>query len=688
MVLSEKIEDYFLPGGKLAKMVPGFKYRSEQHRLANSVARVLENDEFLVAEVGTGVGKTFGYLIPAVFWSLTQKEKVVISTRTRALQQQLTEKDIPLIHSNLDNHNSFAFAEAKGRENYLCWNKYISILAGRKRLEPHEQKFIDAILTWAESTRIGDKKELNLDSNMMKNWELVASDRQTCRKDDCLYRDKCFRLKMLKRLEKADIIVINHALLLADISVNHSILPDYSYLIIDEAHTFARESFDHLSCRFSFYDNLRILDLLFIKGNGFEKGLIPHLKRKYSSLHKTFDEISDLVSHLKEQLRLLLASLHPLLSSNEAAYILEEADQEAEWFPKVFSTYCQWMEYWSILEKHLNRINRQLPEDEEASNLFNLTASLQEESEKLYYIFEESLNRHDAVTWVEMEKQQPTALVSSVLNNELVLGERLYNKLKSLVMVSATLTVENKFDFFIKKTGLSHFQLKGQVLTLLEKSPFAFEKQARLFTVDDLPYPWQPEFPLRAANAVTSVLEVVRGHVLILFTARKQLHDFSLLLRPYCQEVGLDLLVQDEDGTFSYVLERYMSSPNTVLMGLDTFWEGVDLKGDLLKCVIIVKLPFRSPNEPYSRAWEKYYSLNNGNSFNSFLLPDAVVRLKQGVGRLIRSESDRGAVIVLDNRLERKSYGRVFKNSLPMKNIREIGFRELPGQLREFLLKE
>ena len=201
----DRVAEYFVPDGIMARLIPGYRYREEQVKLAEGIVRAFMDQEFLVSEAGTGVGKSYAYLIPAILWALEQKERVVISTRTRALQQQLSEKDIPDIKKVLD--CDFTAVEAKGRENYLCWNKYMRILAGRRRLESGEQQFIEAILRWAEDTKTGDRKELDLDSSLMSKWGIVAAERRTCLRDNCPYHDKCFRLKMLKSLERADLII-------------------------------------------------------------------------------------------------------------------------------------------------------------------------------------------------------------------------------------------------------------------------------------------------------------------------------------------------------------------------------------------------------------------------------------------------------------------------------------------------
>ncbi|NLB87856.1 MAG: DEAD/DEAH box helicase [Syntrophomonadaceae bacterium] len=240
-LINPLIDEFFREGNLLSDLIDNYTYRPNQVELADVIYKAFLDQEFLIAEAGTGVGKTYAYLIPTVLWALNEGEKVVISTKTKALQQQLVEKDIPNILRLLG--TPLKVVEAKGRENYLCWNKYMKILAGRRAMTPEEAKFVEQILTWAEQTKIGDKKELGLKAELIKHWWIVAADRKSCAKENCRYHDKCFRLKMIRSLDKAEIIIVNHALLLSDIVVDNSILPEYKYLIIDEAHYIDREAF-------------------------------------------------------------------------------------------------------------------------------------------------------------------------------------------------------------------------------------------------------------------------------------------------------------------------------------------------------------------------------------------------------------------------------------------------------------
>lgn len=677
----EKIAAYYAPQGLLHEVVADYKYRSEQADLAAAIAEAFLEDRFLVAEVGTGVGKTLAYLLPAIEWAKTQHEKVVITTKTRALQQQIIEKDIPDLIRALD--MDITCVEAKGRDNYVCWNKYIEILAGKKALSAEEQEFMTAVLKWVETTRTGDKKELTLKNSLLRHWHLLAGDRRTCMRNKCRFHDKCFRLKMIKSLEKADLIITNHAMLLSDILVDNSILPEYQYLVVDEAHALEKESFDKLSLSCPRQEITEVLKVLEFHDKGFRRGYLRQLKRKNQQL--AIDEslaLTDRTADLAEQ---FYRQLSVGIKTNDSySLVLTDELMEEAWFQKAWDLYSDWHEQLRLLIKSLQDLSREVEEEEEPE-LFNIIAVLEEVFDSAYCIMEEDLGSEAKIVWLETEQEQAIGICSSHVRIGEVLENKLYDKLSSLIMLSATLSIEDKFDYFIEKVGLSEYLAAERLDLLLKKSPFDYQNQACLYIINDMPDPQHLDFSPTVARVLMDLLTVARGRTMVLFTARKGLREVSQLLRPFCKQKGIPLLVQNEDGSFGTLMEEYARENNAVLMGLDTFWEGVDLKGDLLTLLVVVKLPFRSLAEPYSSAGDKYFRLQHRNSFSNFLLPDAAVRFKQGVGRLIRSETDRGIVVALDNRLSAKAYGKVFLNSIPIKNTIQTRSDELLPLIEDWL---
>lgn len=681
---AEQIEALFDMNGPIPKVIPDYHHRKEQVNLSREVSQALVNREFLVAEAGTGVGKTLAYLIPTVSWSVLEGERVVVSTRTRALQQQIMEKDIPALREILP--FSFEAAELKGRDNYMCWNKYQSILGGRRSLEPEEQRFMELILTWAERTRSGDRMELQLPGSMMKHWPLLSADRYSCRKELCRYHEKCFRLKAARASQKAQVVITNHSLLLSDVGVEHSILPDYSCLVIDEAHAFDRETFDKLSCVLSRFDIERWFNSLYHKDLTHERGYLQSLRMRFAHLAENINLMRPLVDQGWQLADKLFALLDKHLGAgSEFSRVIRSDELDSRWFADVFDIYQEWQAELHLLLKGMEKLREELRGEEEEADLLSYILTLQEFSNSAYTIFEEDLQRNDRLLWVDLFQGKVQSLCSSMVEvgNELETG--LYQHLSTLVMVSATLAVENSFDHVVRRNGLTNYMQQGRVRTLLEQSPFRYEEQAGLLMVKDMVNPAHEEFNQQVTEALYNIKQAVPGRVMALFTSRRQLTDVSSLLRPLCDQLGINLLVHHEDGDFGTLMDSFLADENSLLMGLDTYWEGVDLKGDLLKCLVIVKLPFRAPSDPYCSASEKYCLLNRLNSFNYFMLPDAAVRFKQGIGRLIRSEEDRGVVIILDSRLARQAYGRVFQNSSPIPNRIAVSRHELSQYISKWI---
>lgn len=674
----ERILDIFGPDGGLAKCINGYRVRQEQLHMAEEVMSALINSEFLLAEAGTGVGKSFAYLVPAVLWVLQSGERVVIATRTKALQKQIIDKDLPDLQRLFK--ADLVWAEAKGRENYLCWNKYISILAGRRNLSEEESEFMGAVLSWAESTGSGDRSELNLNSRLARHWSIISADRRSCQRDLCKYRDKCFRLKMLKSLEKAGLIVTNHALLLADRLVDNQILPEYRYLVVDEAHNLDREAFDKFSTRFAYGELMDILNLLISNPGKKESGYLQHIKGYYPQLADQVKQAALYIRRTKEITDRFFSQLARLGGRGAAqsyALVLDRRIQEDEKFFELEEMHREWQEQTHLLLGQLRELREQMAGQAEEGEMGALISSLYNSSDAFFRIMEEDHLREDSLLWLEYSEGNPSSISSSTVGTSDLLYTRLFEKMESVVMVSATLTVNASFDYMIRRLGLETVKNEQRLNTLLEDSPFPYREQACLLAVGDMVEPEHREFPEQVGAVLQAVCQVMKGRTMVLFTSRQQLAQVSEMIRPVLERAGLKLLVQNEDGDFSTLLSQFTASDQAVLMGLDTFWEGIDLRGDLLQCLVLVKLPFRPPGEPFSSACMRDCLLRRMNSFKHFTLPDAVVRFKQGSGRLIRSEEDRGVLVVLDSRLSRKPYGKIFADSIPIRNGRMIGRAEV-----------
>ncbi|MEQ8201257.1 MAG: helicase C-terminal domain-containing protein, partial [Syntrophomonadaceae bacterium] len=365
-------------------------------------------------------------------------------------------------------------------------------------------------------------------------------------------------------------------------------------------------------------------------------------------------------------------------------HILTPADKEQAWMAEILDIYAQeWTPGLDLLLQRLGELNEELEGEAEGADLLEIISGLRETDNTVFSILNEGLNCASAVTWVDFRQGKASALCTGGVDAGSLLAGKLYERLKTLVMVSATLAVEDKFDNFVSRSGLQQWGGEERLVTHLEHSPFDYERQACLYVAEDMPDPGSSSFNAAVFQVLADIFAAQGGQTMVLFTSRQQMQEASLALKPYCRQQGLNLLVQHEDGDFGSLMDDFVYGDNCILMGVETFWEGIDLRGDALSCLVIVRLPFRSPSDPYCSAWEQYYRTACQSSFKHFMLPDAALRFKQGVGRLIRSETDQGAVVVLDKRLVDRQYGQIFRASIPIQNLIRIPRGHLPGELRK-----
>jgi len=496
---------------------------------------------------------------------------------------------------------------------------------------------------------------------------------------------------MIKEMRKAHLIVTNHALLLSDLAVDNRILPEYKYLVIDEAHNFGKELFDHLACRLTRAEVQKLLESLYTRNPRGKRSLTLQLRHDYPQLLGLITEIETIADRLIHLTAGLFQALQPACSGNDlsSSRVLEPDDLETPWYEEAQSVLIgDWKPNWERLISITDGLAQELEGTPAADDVLGILALLRIIDESAFAIIERGHYIDDSIMWLEREDKNesidtfpqtlplvPEAREKSVaawccsrIDSWDKMDEMLYRKLDTMIMVSATLAVQNDFTNFISRNGLAEYVREEKMVTFMESSPFDYEQQAALYIVNDLPLPASPDFQPEMISVLKDVISQQGGQTMVLFTSRQQLREAAKKLRPFCTERNLKLLVQHEDGEFASLIKEFTRRDNCILMGVETFWEGIDLKGEVLKCLVIVRLPFRSPADPYCNAWDKYLARQGRNSFQHFMLPDAVIRFKQGVGRLIRSEQDRGVVVLLDNRIENTRYGKAFLNSIPIKN--------------------
>lgn len=710
-----EIEVFFAPGGVIAAKLPGYEQRVEQTRMAFAVAEAFNGDRVAMIEAGTGTGKSLAYLLPAALWAKRNKERVVVSTNTINLQEQLTGKDIPFLqkHAGLN----FKAVLIKGRGNYLCLRK----LHGHKdepALFPDESCELEAIVDWSESTATGCRDDLGF---MPKDevWEELCCEGDQCGRTKCRYYSRCYYYSSRRNAASADILVVNHALLMADLALRQqsgqnstAILPPFQRLIIDEAHHLEDVATGSLSSRVTRQGLLKLLGKLQHPRRP-ERGLLPRLS---AGLLGESAEISDglcaaLLRILEEE---LLLQQHQLTEQtgkemDAIAFALNgqlktaeggRGEQKLRLVPALYAS-----EFWEeSLERitslasrlaaclaslaKLSKLLRALPE-KPAEKLSGIIIDIKGIAGRMEAAVEalSAFAGHDPLVcrWFEMKrgtKGVMLRLCSSPLDVAPSLKTVLFEKFRTVILTSATLTVDGKFAYLGGRTGVSLLP-ETRISELLLASPFDYTSQVFAGVPADMPEPTAREFEAAAAELIAASLAISSGGAFILFTSYELLRRVYGRIAPKLEEMGLAPMKQGETGRHQ-LLSRFRSTPGSVLFGTDSFWEGVDVQGDALGLVIITRLPFRVPTEPILEARSEYISSAGGDPFMQYTVPQAVIKFKQGFGRLIRSRDDRGGVLILDRRVLSKGYGRIFLKSLPAMEVVAAGRKELLAGLEKF----
>jgi len=675
-----KIEELVAKDSKIITKYPQFEFRSGQIEMLKSVCASFINKRVFIAEAATGTGKSLAYLIPAVLWSALKGEKVVISTHTINLQEQLSKKDLPVIKSTLG-INSLLSTVIKGRNNYLCLHKLFLQFSNASQNTLKQNYFLARVINWLSMTKTGDKNELNIRQDEQEYWTNISSDSYSCLGNKCKFFASCFVMRAKKKADQANIIITNHSLLLSDIKTGNSVLPSYRYLIIDEAHNLEQESINHLTIECSSFmlymlvkNAKQLLDNLNLKLIKIAKQELTATEKEYlSELNRIKAEADDNLNHLQQNIGDFKASLGNLKTTFE-----ETNQSQALWLKENLTTKAEWE---IVLVAAQNVIFRLQNLAEDFVKLMNIVDNFQDDFSALNISFLGQLcaeyatnlkslldlNDERKVVWLET----PRADIFSLKQAPLEVGELLYNKIykdkDSIVLTSATLTIEEDFSFFKKQVGLDLLD-DGRIQEEVFPSPFDYEKQAVLCIPTDLPYPTETKrYEIALNKALEKLILANQGRSLVLFTSYQQLNSCYAALKDTFQEQNINLLAHHLDGSRTSIIEQFKKQEKAVIFGTNSFWEGIDIPGDSLTLLIIVKLPFQAPSIPTLAAKMEYLRKNGQDPFNNINLPQAIIRFKQGFGRLVRSQQDSGFVVVLDKRIIEKAYGKKFLNSLPVK---------------------
>ncbi|RKH43067.1 ATP-dependent DNA helicase [Corallococcus sp. AB049A] len=620
------------PGGALEEALPAYEHRPEQLQMARAVERAFSEGSYLLAEAGTGTGKTLAYLVPA----LLSGRKVVVSTATKTLQDQVFFKDLPLLSEKLGMR--FEAAYLKGRGNYLCLHRYDAFEKDPQFVSKEEAKQWPLLKKWVTQTETGDRAELDLPESFAA-WSRLSTTSETCLGSRCSQYETCFVTRMRKRAETADLLVVNHHLFFADLALRSSgkrtegVLPFYDAVIFDEAHALEDAASSHFGCSVS---NYRLEEL--------SRDAVAALPAK-DERHATLSALAQRVRSHADAL-FLQAPRALGLSSQESTVALRP-----ETMGKLSGALEQVREGLAALASFAG--------SEREPELAAIHRRAEEMAEQLTFL--EKSESADHVYWAEA-RGKGLFLRANPIDVAKELRDRLYGALDTVVFTSATLAADSRFDFFAKRMGM--YDDEGQpvtrVRTLAVPSPFDFPRQSALYLPTHLPDPSAPGFIEAAAEEIIQLCEVTGGRAFVLFTSLRNMvraYELTATRLPY------QALLQGERPK-QQLLDAFRQTPS-VLFAAHSFWEGVDVPGDALSLVIIDRLPFASPGDPLVAARIRQIQARGEEPFDQYQLPQAALALRQGFGRLIRTQADRGIVAMLDRRIVTKGYGRVFLSSLP-----------------------
>ncbi len=698
-----EIERFFAPGGILCGSLEGYEYREEQTRMAFAVAEAFNDERVAVIEAGTGTGKSLAYLLPAALWATRNRERIVISTNTINLQEQLIRKDIPFLQQKGD--LAFRAVLVKGRSNYLCLRK-LAAVEKEPSLFRDDGKAgeLDALLEWSGKTAEGCRNDLSfIPSGDI--WDEVCCEADQCGRAKCSHYGKCFFYTARREAAGADILVVNHALLLADVALrsetgydSSAVLPPFTRLIFDEGHHVEDVATSFFSSRISRQAILQILCRLQHPKKP-QRGILPQLSARLSrdvpeGLDVLYLEISgllesslipgrtavaDRVTSVLDSLGLSLLSYLKLGIDSKGEHKLrvtkplygENLWKETE--QSVQSLIRELTEYTASL-KAFFRACEQLPE----SVLAKLAGSLVDlrgirgRLEGVIHDLGLFLGRDEQVChWFEARNGGKGGLTVRLCSSPIEVADSIksvvLDKFPTVVLTSATLAVGGRFDYLEKRTGIDLLD-RPRVTELLLASPFDYERQTFIGIPDDMPEPTERDFASALKERLLECLIISEGRAFVLFTSYDLLARVYASLREPLEKVGLTPMRQGEINRH-LLLSRFRKERNAVLFGTDSFWEGVDVQGRALELVVITRLPFRVPTEPILEARAEHISFTGGDPFMEYTVPQAVIKFKQGFGRLIRSRDDRGAVMIFDRRVVSRNYGRIFLDSLPRATV-------------------
>ena len=692
----EEIVSYLAPGGLISRALPDFEHRPQQVEMMRAVAGAIRDDEHLIVEAGTGVGKSLAYLLPAMLHSVKNGTRVVVSTNTINLQEQLLQKDIPALVEVLEREGvmpqgKFRAVPLKGRANYLCLRLWNQVARGES-LERDEARLLSKTLIWLSDTGTGDRGEINLAGRDAITWNRVsAGEKFQC--PGLRGEGTCFLRAARDRAEGAHLIVVNHALLLSDLALGGGLLPEYQHLIIDEGHHLEEVATHQMSFQVSQNRLGEEMDSLApLLG---EARVVLRLSSS-SSTQVALGE--SLAAELDNQWPKRMRDAWDRLWSQCESFLIRHREEDGGQSQLRITRGTRAQPAWSDLEiawenvdvgltdgingvERLARFLDTLPGDRSADRetlilgLSSWREGLEDLQEQIKTLFAAPADEQ-RIDWMALVEdgrdgsgRSNMVFHSAPLDLGPELEERLFSQKGSVVLTSATLSTQGGFNYIRQRVGLAESR------ELLVGSPFDYVKAAQMLIPEDMPMPNEWAYQQAMERLLTELVKALEGHSLVLFTSHAALRGAAKAIRGQLETEGIRVRAQGVDGSPRQVLASFTRDPRSVILGTSSFWEGVDVSGGLLRALVLARLPFNVPTDPIFSARSAQYE----DSFNEYALPQAVLRFRQGIGRLIRSSRDVGNIVVLDRRIVAKSYGRVFLDSIPPCTVRRAPMSAIPG---------